>query len=100
MVGNIFIIQSVESAKGIMSAAEQLTIVGLLVLVIVALGLHIKGLKKEHKEERDHLRQEVKQAREQLDDEYKESNKEMKIIAEHYHVTMTKIFDKLNLLLK
>lgn len=98
MVTKLFLqVKEVESA---LSLAEELTVAGLLLVIIIGLVYHIKSLESKHEKERDLLREEVKAAQFRLDEEYKQSNEEMKKLAENYHVFTTRIFEKLNTLIK
>lgn len=79
---------------------ENVTVYGVLFLIIGGLIYHIKSTEKKHEKEKEILREEVKSAQLRLDEEYKQSNEEMKKLAENYHVFTTRIFEKLNTLIK
>ncbi len=93
-------LQTIKDANSVLSLSEELTVAGLMLLIIFALVWHIKSIEKKHDKEKEILKQEVKDAQARLDREYKDSNEEMKKVIENYHVFTTRIFEKLNTLIK
>lgn len=84
-----------EVAKDILSI-ESVSVIGLMLLVIVALVYHIKGMEKKHAAERAELKQDVRDVQDKLDKEYATGTSEMKVIIEKYYTITTKFLEKIN----
>lgn len=84
-----------DVAKEILSI-ESVSVIGLMLLVIVALVYHIKSLGNKHDSEKLQLRQDVKDVQDKLDKEYANGTSEMKVIIEKYYTITTKFLEKLN----
>lgn len=75
---------------------ENVTIYGVLFLIIIGLVYDKIRTEKRHDLEKSELRKAIKSAQDRLDQEYKDSTGEIRKLAENYHVFTTQVFERLN----
>ena len=90
---NIFL-QSVVDVVDIISV-QNVSVFGLLLLIVIALVWHITRIEKKHEKEKEALNQKIISAQKKLDDEYQKSNDEIKSIIEKYYTISTKVLETL-----
>ena len=89
------LLQTVRDVADILSI-ENVSIIGVLLLVIIGLIWDKVRVEKRHEKEQADLRDKIVKGQERLDEEYSKSNAEIKGIIEKYYTMSTRVLETLN----
>jgi len=81
-------------------SAENITVFGIMLFMIVLLIIDREKLAKKTNQEHDRLMEAIRHAQDELRSEFKETNQDLKQITEKYHIFTVQVFEKLKSILK
>mgnify|MGYP003626067107 CR=1 FL=1 len=90
----IIIFQKVKEVADILTI-ENITVFGIMCVIIGFLIYEKERTEKRVKEEHEQLKEAIKTAQKELRSEFKETNADLKIITEKYHIFTVQVFEKL-----
>lgn len=91
----LIILQSTSDVVNILSIKE-VSIIGMLILIIVYLVWQQGKIEGKHEVEKAELKSQITEAHERLNQEYQTSTSDIKAMIENYYTISTKVLEALN----